>query len=135
LTQKELEYFRLMLLARREALQDAAQPQSEGLKDEPTDKVDEDLQPLAEMNQMIASNRNRARLGSLRLIEEALERIDESPDDYGLCQACEEPIMQRRMELMPWVTLCVDCQSREEDVQSHRSAGGRRHVLDFEEET
>jgi DnaK suppressor protein len=133
LTTKELDYFRLLLLSRREALIEATQAALEPLKEEPTDKVDEDLQPLAEMNQVIASNRNKARLGSLRQIEEALERIDESPDDYGLCMTCEEPILHRRLELMPWVTLCVDCQSREEAVAVHRAAGGRRFVMDFED--
>ncbi|MCA9524669.1 MAG: TraR/DksA C4-type zinc finger protein [Myxococcales bacterium] len=130
--QKDLEYFRLLLLARREALMDAPPP-VEPLRDAPTDKVDEDLQPLAEMNQMIASNRNKARLGSIRLIEEAIERIDEEPDEYGLCLSCEEPIMRRRLELMPWVTLCVDCQSRQEQAQANRAAGGRRHITDYED--
>ncbi|MEZ4463843.1 MAG: hypothetical protein R3F43_04805 [bacterium] len=70
-----------------------APPQVEPLRDAPSDKVDEDSQPLAEMNQMIASTRNKARLGSIRLIEEAIERIDETPEEFGLCRSCEEPIV------------------------------------------
>src|SRR5579863_62155 len=72
--------------------------------------TDEDAQPLAEMSQTIASSRNRERTGVLRLLAVALRRLDETPEAFGLCVECEEPISEKRLELRPYVELCVECQ-------------------------
>jgi DnaK suppressor protein len=89
---------------------------------------DEDAQPLTEMSQTIASSRNRARAAVLGRVVAALGRIADDPDSYGLCTDCEEPISVKRLDLMPYVELCVECQ------QSHdgpRDTGSRRHLRDF----
>jgi DnaK suppressor protein len=90
---------------------------------------DEDEAPLTEMTQSIASNRNRERAERLVQIREALALLDEDPDEYGLCEACEEPIPRRRLELMPWVTLCVGCQEKRE--RDGRTAGRRKNLTDY----
>jgi DnaK suppressor protein len=89
---------------------------------------DEDEAPLTEMTQSIASNRNRERAERLELIRDALALLDEDPDEYGVCEACDEPIPRRRLELMPWVTLCVRCQERRE---RDGSPGRRKNLLDY----
>ena len=89
---------------------------------------DEDEQPLAEMSQTIASTRNRARAEILSRVTVALARLDDDPDAYGLCVECEEPISEKRLRLMPYVELCVECQ------QAHdgpRKSGPRKHLRDF----
>lgn len=30
--------------------------------------------------------------------------------EYGICQECGEPINPKRLEAIPWTTLCVRCQ-------------------------
>lgn len=90
--------------------------------------TDEDEQPLAEMSQTIASSRNRARAGELTKIQAALARIDEDPARFGLCAECEEPISPKRLELMPYVDLCVECQQAKD---GPRGPTGRRHLRDF----
>ena len=45
----------------------------------------------------------------LILIEEALEAIEDG--DYGFCEECEEPISEKRLQLMPFARFCVRCQS------------------------
>jgi DnaK suppressor protein len=45
----------------------------------------------------------------LVLIEEALEAIRDG--DYGFCEECEEPISEKRLQLMPFARFCVRCQS------------------------
>lgn len=90
---------------------------------------DEDEAPLTAMNQSIASSRNRQRAARLAKLDEALALLDGDPDEYGICEDCEEPIKRRRLELMPWVTLCVRCQEKHE--RDDRSPGGRRHLTDF----
>ena len=90
---------------------------------------DEDEAPLTEMTQAIASNRNRERSERLAQIREALSRIEDDPEDFGLCEECEEPIKPRRVELMPWVTLCVACQEKIE--RDERIPGGRKSLTDY----
>ena len=46
------------------------------------------------------------------LIDNALDAIERG--DYDLCEECEEPINEKRLELMPFVRLCVRCQSEME---------------------
>jgi DnaK suppressor protein len=89
---------------------------------------DEDAQPLAEMSQSIASSRNKNRAGVLGRVLAALERLEADPDAFGLCTECEEPIADKRLELMPYVDLCVECQQAQD---GPRQKGGRRHLRDF----
>ena len=30
--------------------------------------------------------------------------------EYGICEDCEEPIAARRLDVMPWASVCVKCQ-------------------------
>jgi len=91
-------------------------------------KVDDDAAPLSEMHQVIASNRNRERAARLRQIDEALERIAADPESFGVCDRCEEPIPDPRLELMPWVTSCIACQELDE---VDGRGGPRKSVRDF----
>jgi DnaK suppressor protein len=72
----------------------------------------EDEQPLNEMLQSIASNRNRNADGLVRLINQAIGKLTHSPEDFGVCAECGEEIASARLEAMPWVQLCVDCQAK-----------------------
>lgn len=89
---------------------------------------DEDEQPLAEMSQTIASTRNRTRAAILNRVVAALSRLDDGPDTFGLCSECEEPIAPKRLELMPYVELCIECQQASD---GPRRPSGRRHLRDF----
>jgi DnaK suppressor protein len=46
--------------------------------------------------------------GQLRLVEEALDRLETG--DYGTCLACEEPIPEKRLRALPWARYCIPCQ-------------------------
>ena len=48
----------------------------------------------------------------LAQVEEALARLDEGT--YGLCEACGQQIPPGRLEILPYATLCVTCQSQQE---------------------
>lgn len=91
-------------------------------------KPDDDAAPLEEMSKVIASNRNRARTEELHEIESALERLAEEPDDFGICEKCEEPIPAKRLELRPWVRMCIACQDADE---RERIPGVRKHLTDY----
>ena len=94
---------------------------------DPARKVDEDAAPHDEMSRVIASNRNRARTVELREIEAALRRLAEDPENFGLCETCSEPIPARRLELLPWVRLCIECQQQQENALP----AGRKHITDY----
>jgi len=45
----------------------------------------------------------------LEQVNQALARLDSGT--YGICVRCSTEINPRRLERLPYVTLCVDCQS------------------------
>ena len=89
--------------------------------------TDEDAQPLAEMSQTIASSRNRERTVVLRLVTMALRRLEEGPEAFGLCVECDEPISEKRLELRPYVELCVECQQSRDAPRG----GSRKSLTDY----
>ena len=90
--------------------------------------ADEDAQALSEMLQVLASQRNRGQAALLGRIDRALRKLDDAPEDYGLCESCEEEIAPRRLAIMPYAALCPECQARAEP----RRGAARRSVTDFE---
>lgn len=48
----------------------------------------------------------------LHLVEEALRRVKFR--QFGLCQACGEPIDSKRLDAVPWTRYCRNCQEEEE---------------------
>jgi len=44
-------------------------------------------------------------------IEDALARIKQG--SYGVCQVCEQPISEVRLEAVPWTHLCRECKELE----------------------
>jgi DnaK suppressor protein len=89
--------------------------------------TDEDAQPLSEMSQTIASSRNRERTVVLRAVTVALRRLEEEPESFGLCVECEEEISEKRLELRPYVDLCVECQQSRDAPRG----GSRKSLTDY----
>ena len=52
---------------------------------------------------------------TLSEIETALEKIGQGT--YGVCEFCEEPIHPDRLEVLPFASLCIDCQRKKEQRQ------------------
>ncbi len=40
-------------------------------------------------------------------VERALDNIEKG--NYGICESCSKPIPMARLDVLPYVTLCVDC--------------------------
>ncbi len=89
---------------------------------------DEDSQPLNEMQQAIASSRNRVAAATLLRVEKALRKLREAPEDFGLCEDCEEDLPPKRLEAMPYAELCVPCQGKRDAL---RSGHTRKSLTDF----
>jgi DnaK suppressor protein len=73
---------------------------------------EDDDQPLNEMNQSIASNRNAHDALVLGRVRAALQRLADDPDDFGTCQDCGDEVPFARLEAMPYAEYCVDCQGK-----------------------
>jgi DnaK suppressor protein len=48
----------------------------------------------------------------LKFIERAMEAIDRG--QYGECVRCGEDITDKRLEAVPWATMCIRCQEESE---------------------
>ena len=89
---------------------------------------DEDEQPLNEMMQAIASNRNRNTEGVLQRVLAALGKLRTDPDSYGECEECGDEIPLGRMEAMPYVEYCVNCQGLKD---APKGGPTRRKLTDY----
>ena len=87
----------------------------------------EDAQALSEMLQAIGSQRNKGNAELLARIERALRKIADEPADYGLCDECGEEIAPKRLELMPYASLCTACQA----ARDPQRGGPRRKITDY----
>lgn len=129
MTPKRLAVYRVALLAQRvEALREGPAKIEPNRRDAATVGVsDEDEQALSEMMQTLASQRNRQQSTRVAEIDRAVRKIDHSPDQFGICESCEEEIPDKRLELMPHATLCAECQAKRDP----RRGVARRSLTDW----
>jgi DnaK suppressor protein len=71
-------------------------------------RVAEDDQAQISHDEFVSLRMNGLDYVQLRLVEEALDRMNTG--DYGICLACEEPIAEKRLRALPWARYCVTCQ-------------------------
>lgn len=126
----ERETFRRSLRRLRESLLATGPTRIEPNRRDPATAgvADEDAQALSEMLQVLASQRNRGQAELLSRIDAALRKLERAPDDFGICEECEEELDRRRLALMPYATRCPACQARSEP----RRGQGRRKITDYE---
>ena len=48
-------------------------------------------------------------------IEEALRRLYNDPEGFGICHGCKKEIPFARLEALPHARYCLDCKLREEE--------------------
>lgn len=89
--------------------------------------ADEDAQALSEMMQVLGSQRNKGQAELVARIDRALRKIELQPDEFGLCDECGDEIKPRRLEVMPYATLCTDCQG----ARDPRRGASRKSLTDF----
>jgi len=83
----------------------------DGAKTEPLEAAGSDQEALLER-----SSHCRHRL---KLVIQGLQRIRQGT--FGLCQLCEEPIGQKRLEALPTAQHCIKCQEElERSERDHR---------------
>jgi DnaK suppressor protein len=56
----------------------------------------------------------------LQKVVDALARVDNK--DYGECSNCGEPVERKRLEAVPWTSLCLPCQEEEEEEEEEKAS-------------
>jgi DnaK suppressor protein len=86
-------------------------------------RVAEEDQAQLSHDEFISLRLNSLDYVQLKLIEEALDRIQAG--DYGICLSCEEPIPAKRLQALPWAKYCVTCQQSLANLQDDAGASGK----------
>ncbi len=71
-------------------------------------RVAEEDQAQISHDEFVSLHLNSMDYSQLRLIEEALDRLEAG--DYGYCLSCEEPIAPKRLRAVSWARYCIKCQ-------------------------
>ena len=108
----DLDQARRHLEARREELRalDAAMADSRRPVELDQSRVGRLSRMDALQDQAMALETERRRALELKRIEAAIARIEAG--DYGYCLSCDDELLEKRLELDPAETLCVDCARR-----------------------
>ena len=72
------------------------------------ERVAEEDQGTIAHEEFVSMRLNRLDYVQLRLINEALDRLESG--DYGICLSCDESIPDKRLTALPWAKYCVPCQ-------------------------
>jgi len=89
-------------------------------------RVAEEDQAQITHDEFVSLSLNRLDYLQLRMIEEALDRLNSG--DYGTCLGCEEPIPAKRLKALPWARYCVDCQESIGSDADDQNARGTPHL-------
>jgi DnaK suppressor protein len=133
---KEMEKYRIALLAKQRELTDAYATVKGESREAPggdgtEDYIDYAVNSYAKEFLLSLTELDRKQL---ILVEDALRRIDRG--EYGRCMQCGDPINPKRLEVQPWARHCVRCQELEEQglLPQYGGHGGAEPLEDDEEE-
>ncbi|MBN8532022.1 MAG: RNA polymerase-binding protein DksA [Alphaproteobacteria bacterium] len=112
MNEKQLEYFRLKLLAWREELLAESRETLDHLKEENWHEPDIADRASLETDTGIELRTRNRYLKLIEKIDAALRRIQEGT--YGYCEETGDPIGLKRLEARPIATLTVEAQERHE---------------------
>jgi DnaK suppressor protein len=71
-------------------------------------RVAEEDQAQISHDEFVSLHLNSMDYAQLRLVEEALDRMNSG--DYGVCLSCDEPIPAKRLRVLSWARYCIKCQ-------------------------
>lgn len=122
---KKLEKFRKLLLQEKKRILDRVLQKEDIIKKmtEEGITIPEELDDYARIDytEFILSELEDIEVEILQEIDKALQRMEEGT--YGLCEVCGKPIEEKRLEALPWTTLCIEHAAEAEktrDLIDHR---------------
>ncbi|MEY4567649.1 MAG: ral stress protein [Planctomycetota bacterium] len=119
-----LSKLRQVLIGRREALR-AALMGDLSLLNELKNEAYSDVfdAALDNANDEISSQLVEVETRELSQIDQALDRMKSG--NYGVCEACEKAIPLSRLQALPFVTMCIECQRESEKRSGSQWGYGR----------
>jgi DnaK suppressor protein len=113
-SEAQRQHFKMALEAKRNELASAIRSQAAELAvgDGAHDPIDQ-VQNMAYRDQAVGNVRRLSQ--TLSSVERSLHAI--AKGGYGCCAGCGEAIALKRLDIIPWATHCVACQSRAEQRQ------------------
>jgi DnaK suppressor protein len=113
--EKDLEFFRNLLIQWMEELLNHAGETVEGLLDSQENLADP-LDRATVESDRIRTLRIRDRESKLiRKIRQSLEDIENG--EYGICEDCAEDISIERLKARPVTSLCIGCKTKRESLE------------------
>lgn len=107
------ERFRKILLDQLRKLDEEAGETLHALHNQPSSVTSDPFDAADEEHNRGFTLRLRDREQKLRKkILRALEKLEDGT--YGICEACGEPIEEKRLLSRPVATLCIDCKEEQE---------------------
>ena len=104
----ELDYFKSILLARKEQIEkNLAGVQEEITELQGQELNDEGDLASASSDSLVENAIISQQQKELSEIQNALAKIESG--DYGICEMCEEPIGFQRLKVKPHAVYCIDC--------------------------
>ncbi|NPA66351.1 MAG: RNA polymerase-binding protein DksA [Epsilonproteobacteria bacterium] len=104
----ELEYFKEMLLSRKDQItKNLSSVQEEISNLQKQELNDEGDYAAANNDSMIEDALVQKQQKELTEIENALKKIENG--EYGICEMCEDPIGFQRLKVKPHAVYCIDC--------------------------
>lgn len=114
MTDQQLEKYRQLLLKKREQLEALTETGEAAAQTVELDqsKVGRLSRMDAMQAQAMSIESNRRREQELAQIALALNKINDA--DYGYCVSCDEAIAEKRLDVNPAATLCIECASKQD---------------------
>jgi RNA polymerase-binding protein DksA len=107
---RERSEVREILMRRREGLRVRLAQVTRDVRHAVGLEADFEEQAIQRENDDVLATLDRAIRGELRQIEATLGRLDSG--GYGVCDVCRKPISEKRLEALPHVTRCIECEKK-----------------------
>jgi len=101
-----------MLEDRRREIQDKLRQVRETLPAQVDEVRDTEEQSVTDFVQAMEFALMEMKAETLSKIDQAIQRLEQGT--YGICAECGAPISEARLKALPFATLCIACQEREE---------------------
>ena len=111
--QKKIGVFReKLLLKKQEILETFTKNKSYGMEadGEPSQDVADKAANSYTKEFLFSLSNSERQL--LQQVDDALARI--GARQYGICASCEDSMNLKRLQAVPWATLCISCQEKQE---------------------
>ncbi len=119
----QMEFFRKLLLDHKHSLLEKVKTSVSSSKEEAPSEVRDSADIASDYYEReLAWGLSETERARLQEVEDALERIENG--SYGKCHVCGALIAAPRLEALPFAKLCVECQSKEEQVKKNNNQTG-----------